>query len=84
MFVLDKPFQPSLRFWARQGAYPTVNLSGAPLYGRLLALAICIRLDRKMLASDKHSSFLQTFVNYGHKKFYNIGPWLSMVAWQES
>ncbi len=26
-------------------------------------------------ASLKHSSLLQTFVNYGHKKFYNIGPW---------
>ncbi len=26
------------------------------------------------LASDKQSSFLQTFVNYGRKEFYNIGP----------
>ncbi len=24
---------------------------------------------------DKHSSLLRTFVNYGRKKFYNIGPW---------
>ncbi len=24
---------------------------------------------------DKHSSLLQKFVNYGEKKFYNIGPW---------
>ena len=23
---------------------------------------------------DKHSSLLQKFVNYGRKKFYNIGP----------
>jgi hypothetical protein len=29
------------------------------------------RLER--LAGDKHSSFLQKFVNYGCKKFYNIG-----------
>ena len=26
------------------------------------------------LARDKHSSLLQKFVNYGQKKFYNIGP----------
>ncbi len=26
------------------------------------------------LAWDKHSSLLQTFVNYIRKKFYNIGP----------
>ncbi len=25
-------------------------------------------------ARDKHSSLLQKFVNYGRKKFYNIGP----------
>jgi hypothetical protein len=24
---------------------------------------------------DKHSSFLQKFANYGHKKFYNIEAW---------
>jgi hypothetical protein len=27
------------------------------------------------LVSHKHSSLLRTFVNYGRKKFYNIGPW---------
>jgi hypothetical protein len=32
----------------------------------------CTRLKR--LAFDKHSNLLQTFVNYGRKKFYNIGP----------
>ncbi len=31
------------------------------------------RMDR--LARDKHSSLLRKFVNYGQKKFYNIGPW---------
>jgi len=29
-------------------------------------------LDR--LTRDKHSGLLQKFVNYDHKKFYNIGP----------
>jgi hypothetical protein len=28
---------------------------------------------------DKHSSLLRKFVNYGEKKFYNIGPWLDNV-----
>ncbi len=27
------------------------------------------------LARDKHSSLLQTFVNYSRKLFYNIWPW---------
>ncbi len=31
-----------------------------------------IRLER--LAMDKHSSLLRTILNYGCKKFYNIGP----------
>jgi len=26
-------------------------------------------------ARDKHSSLLRKFVNYGRKKFYDIGPW---------
>jgi hypothetical protein len=28
----------------------------------------------KRAASDKHSSISQTFINYEHKKFYNIEP----------
>jgi hypothetical protein len=31
------------------------------------------RLEK--LARNKHSSLLQTFVTYGHKKFHSIGPW---------
>jgi hypothetical protein len=27
------------------------------------------------LTYDKHSNLLQTLVNYGCRKFYNIGPW---------
>ncbi len=29
----------------------------------------------KKLVRHKHSSLVQTFVNYGSKKFYNIGMW---------
>ncbi len=28
------------------------------------------------LANDKHSSLLRKVVNYGFKKFYNIGLWM--------
>jgi len=29
---------------------------------------------------DKHYSLLGTFVNYGRKKFYNIGPWMMLCC----
>jgi hypothetical protein len=35
------------------------------------------RLER--LARDKHSNLSPKFVNYGQKKFYNIGPWFHPV-----
>jgi len=50
------------------------HLSGAPVYGRLLALPTNIRLGWKRYVGDKHSSLLRKFVNYGQKFFYNIGP----------
>jgi hypothetical protein len=28
---------------------------------------------------DKRSSLLRKFVNYGEKKFYNIGPWVEVT-----
>jgi hypothetical protein len=49
------------------------HLSGAPLQERLLALPTNIIIIWKGLAV-KHSRLLQTFVYYGCKKFYNIGP----------
>jgi len=37
------------------------------------------------LASDKHCSLLQKSINYGQKKFYNIGPrWNGSVMWPPS
>ncbi len=45
-------------------------LPGAPLRPYLQTLDYA----GKKLASDKHSSLLQTFVNYEFKKFYSIGP----------
>jgi hypothetical protein len=34
------------------------------------------------LGRDKHSTLLQTIVNYGRKKFYNIGPWPDFQPFQ--
>ncbi len=31
-------------------------------------------------ARGKHSRILETFVNYGCKMFYNIGPWIDLPA----
>ncbi len=66
------------------------HLSGAPFYGRLLALPTNIRLGWKRNVSDKHSSLLRKFVKYGQKSFITLGPgvkviklfFLSLVMWQ--
>jgi hypothetical protein len=50
------------------------HLPYVPLYGRLLFLPTNIKLGWKMLAKDKFSTLLQTFINYACKMFYNIGP----------
>jgi hypothetical protein len=52
------------------------------LLGRLLALPTNIRLRLERLARDKHSRLLRTFVSYGCKKFFNIGPWFLLNATQ--
>jgi hypothetical protein len=43
-----------------------VNLTEAPFKGA--------PLKGMLLARDKCSSLLQKFVNYGCRRFYNIGP----------
>ncbi len=72
MFVPGKPFQYSPMFMCK--AKSELN-SGAPL-GLAPGLNHNIILGRKRLASDKNSSLLWIFVNYGRKKFYNILPWI--------
>jgi hypothetical protein len=47
------------------------HLSGVAFWDRLLALPTT-KLER--VVRDKDSSLLRTFVNYGRKKFLNIGP----------
>ncbi len=43
------------------------------------ALFSNITLNWKCLR-DKHSSLLRTFLDYGHKRFYNIGTRATVVA----
>ncbi len=61
MFVPGTPTQPSLIFVGMAGAYPGME-QNVNIYNRL-----------EWLATYKHSSLLQTFVNDGGKKIYNIG-----------
>ncbi len=74
MFVLGKPFQPSLLFVAKPRSLP---LSGAPqrYFNRVGPCVANIHqtvLER--FARDQRSTLLRTLVNYDHKKFYDIGP----------
>ncbi len=57
----------------RQKLAQVKRLSGAPLYGRLLALPTCIRLGWKGLPGANTLSLLPKFLTYGCKKF-NIVP----------
>jgi hypothetical protein len=49
VFIPVKPFQPSLMFAGKAGAYPSEALYDAPLQGRPLVLLINIRLGWKSL-----------------------------------
>jgi hypothetical protein len=40
----------------------------------------CLIDYARKLARNKHSSLLLKCVNYGQKKFYNIGPWSNVVG----
>ncbi len=73
VFDPRKPFQPSLIFVAKAKSQPYLkcaSLRQAPAL--LLTHKHHSRL--KMLARGKHSSLLQTLINYGRKTFYNTGP----------
>jgi hypothetical protein len=66
VFVLGKPIQPCLLFVDKAR---NLLQSGAPesCFTRLGSGFTHTRLERP--AGYKHSSFLQTFVNYGRKRF---------------
>jgi hypothetical protein len=69
------PDKPSLIL---VGEARSLSYSELPPEGCFAAVGSCltrkhlIRLER--FAGDRHSSFVRMFVNYGRKKFHNIGP----------
>jgi hypothetical protein len=63
MFVTGKPFQPSLMFVRRVGAYPGGHLKEALLKDRLLALPRNIRLGWKGLQLTNTLAFYEQIVN---------------------
>jgi hypothetical protein len=74
VFVRGKPIQPSLLFVSKAEVY----LREAPFrsstvgYVPGLTHKHYVRLERP--AREKHWSFKEHSINYGHKKFYNNGP----------
>ncbi len=47
-----------------------------------MAIRANIRLCWKGLPETKATSLLRTFVNYGIKKFYNIGPKCNLIVFK--
>jgi hypothetical protein len=71
MLSLVAPFQSSLMFASKARAYPSV----VPFMCSILGWAhVLNQRNLTRLARDTNSSLLGTFVNYGRKMFYNIGP----------
>jgi len=75
VFVDGWPFQPSLMFAGKGTNLPRSRASERYFtqIGSVITRRHLTRLKR--LATDKQSNLLRTFVNYGHKKFYNIEAW---------
>ncbi len=74
MFITGKLFRPSLMFVGkvRSLPYSIVYFSYSSQVGS--SLTHKHKMNVEGLARDKHFSLLQTFLNYEHKKSYNVGP----------
>jgi hypothetical protein len=75
VFVPGKPFQLSLMFLDKARSLPKGGVPERYIaqVGSCLTHKHRTRLERP--ARDKHPRFFGKFINYGHKKFCNIGPW---------
>jgi hypothetical protein len=79
VLISGEPFQPSITFVKKAGAYPS-DLSGAPLLGRFQALPTNIRLGWKSLPGTN------TLADYKHlsitpvKSFMTLGLVLLCVS----
>ncbi len=74
MFVHGKPLQPCLMFEGEAGAYPRMGQMKCASPGEAPRLTYQHWTILERSIRDEHCSLFQTFVNYGRKKFYNIGP----------
>jgi hypothetical protein len=66
--------QSSLMFDSKAGTYPRVETSRCFTLGYTPGLTQKLYIRLESSKRGKHSSLLQTFVNYGRKKFSKIGP----------
>jgi hypothetical protein len=65
-----------LEFEGRPGPTQLEHISDASFLGKLLVLPANGRLDRKVIASYKHSSLFGLVISDKGKKFYNIDTWM--------
>jgi hypothetical protein len=75
VFVPGKPFQPSQMFVSKARGLPYRGATEV-CFTRVGFGLICKQYTfLEWLATHKDYNLVQTFVNYGRKRFYNIGPW---------
>jgi hypothetical protein len=65
-------FQPNLMFANTAGAYPIEPPSSCSALGQA-SLLTHKQTRLEILAKDKHSSLIQTLVNYGSKNIITLG-----------
>ncbi len=69
MFVNGKPFQPSLMFVGKAGAYPIEEPFRCCTLGQASGLAHKQETRLERLTRDKHSNLLRNFINHRQKGF---------------
>ncbi len=78
MFFPGEPLEASLMFVGK--ARSRIKSGATEIYfTKLGSTTTCL----KQLATDKHSSLLRTFVNYGCKSFITSGPGVTTIKYFE-
>jgi hypothetical protein len=73
VFIPGKPFQPGIKFAREARAYPSEGSFRCSTLGYAPGLSDKDYTRLESISKDKHSSLMQTCLNYGCKKFYEIG-----------
>jgi hypothetical protein len=74
VFIPGRCFKSSVKFVSKAEANLSGTLVSSCLLGQAYGLANKNKTRLETLARDKQSSQIRPFVNYGRKRFYNIGP----------